>query len=141
MEYTIGLDLGGTAIKGGVIDAGGRIVARRSIPTENELGVRHVLDRLAGLARSLAEEAKLKENEIGGVGVGTPGPLDVKGETVLLAPNLGWKDVALKTEMSRRLPWRVRVVNDANAAGYGEYHAVAGRGVRNLILLPLHYIQ
>lgn len=135
--YYIGLDLGGTAIKGGILDENNAIVTRRSIPTEAEGGADHVIGRLAELARTLVSDAKLKEGDIGGVGVGTPGPVEPKSQVVLLAPNLKWKNVALGPDLRNQIGWPVQVVNDANAAGYGEFIAGVARDVDDMVLLTL----
>ena len=135
--YYIGLDLGGTAIKGGILDEKADVVTSRSIPTEAKGGADHVIGRLAELARMLVSDAKLKEDQIGGVGVGTPGPVDPRTQVVLLAPNLGWTEVALGPSLRRQIPWPVEVVNDANAAGYGEFIAGVARDVSDMVLLTL----
>jgi glucokinase len=137
MRYYIGLDLGGTAIKGGVIDEQMKVIASRAIPTEADRGADHVIGRLAELARTVAAEAKLKDGDIGGVGVGTPGPVDPKTQLVLLAPNLGWVNVPLGPDLAKKIGWPVQVVNDANAAGYGEFICGAARDVSDMVLLTL----
>ena len=138
MSITIGIDLGGTMIKGGVLrDI--EVLDKHSIPTEGKGGPEHVMDRIASLARELAQRVNVPWDEVAGVGVGTPGPLD-EHERVIMAPNLpGWTDVDLRGGLIKRLDCPVRVVNDANAAALGEFTSGAGRdpSIRHLVLLTL----
>jgi glucokinase len=139
MRYYIGLDLGGTAIKGGVLDENLEVIADSAIDTESAGGAEHVIARMAELARVLARDAKLSASDVRGVGVGTPGPIDPKTHIVLEAPNLGWKNVALGARMQKLLGWPIAVVNDANAACYGEFIAGIGRqlAVTDMVMLTL----
>jgi glucokinase len=139
VSYTIGLDMGGTNIKGGLVHDREGVKAQHSIPTEADEGPGHVMDRLAELARELAERAAVPWERIDGIGVGTPGPIDENG-VVLEAPNMpGWKSIPLEEQVAQRTERRVRVVNDANAAAYGEYWAGAARGerVEHMVFLTL----
>ncbi len=139
MSYYIGIDLGGTNIKAGVIDENWKIINRASIPTEANKGQDHVLSRMSAVARQVAREANLRDDQIEAVGVGVPGPVDPTGEIVIQAPNLGWKDAHVRASMEKELPWSVMVVNDANAAAYGEFLAGTGQAkkVSDLILITL----
>jgi glucokinase len=139
LEYHIGIDLGGTNIKAGVVDGAWNIVRQASIPTETDRGQEHVLARMAMIARQVVADAGLKPGQIKGVGVGVPGPVDASGEVVLEAPNLGWKLCPVRERLEELTPWKCLVVNDANAAAYGEFIAGAGRdpGVRDMILITL----
>ncbi|MBI1372041.1 MAG: ROK family protein [Phycisphaera sp.] len=137
--HYIGLDLGGTNIKGGLLDEAGTTVAQRSIPTESHGGPGHVMDRLNTLARQLADDATLEWDRVDGIGVGTPGPLG-DGDVVLSAPNLpGWKNVPLGAGMTERTKRPVAIVNDADAAAFGEFWTGAGAGesIQHMILLTL----
>jgi len=139
LGHYIGLDLGGTNIKGGVLDDEGRTVARRSIPTEADGGPEHVMDRLDMLGRQLADNVGLEWDRVDGLGVGTPGPMGDHG-VVLSAPNMpGWTNIALGEGMRRRTGRPTAVVNDADAAAFGEFWTGAGAGeaIRNVILLTL----
>lgn len=140
MRYTIGLDLGGTEIKGGVLDENRKTVVKDRIATESSGGPDHVIGRLALLARRLVKQAGIPDGSVAGVGVGTPGPVDPKTQVVLMAPNLGWTNVALHKKLQELCGgWPVTVVNDANAACYGEYIAGVGHTeqVRHMVLLTL----
>jgi glucokinase len=136
--HTIGIDLGGTNIKGGVCDADLRLVAQHAIPTEAERGVEHVLTRMAGLVDELRRRANLRRDEIAGVGVGAPGPMSHAEGIIHSAPNLpGWVKVPLRDRLTRLTTMTVVLENDANAAAFGEYAAGAGQGVRDMVMLTL----
>lgn len=140
LRYTVGLDLGGTNIKGGVLDEGGGIVAKGMIKTEAESGPGHVIGRLGMLAERLMREAGLGKEDVDKIGVGTPGPLDPAAGLVLSAPNMpGWKMIRLKDELMGVTGMDVKVVNDGNAAAYGEYWTGSARDerVQHMILLTL----
>ncbi|MEX0741624.1 MAG: ROK family protein, partial [Phycisphaeraceae bacterium] len=138
MSYQIGLDLGGTNIKGGLLNSKAEVLAKRSIATEADQGPAHVMDRMAELSRSLAEKAGVQMTEISAVGVGTPGPTDADCAIVLGAPNLkGWVNIPLRDELKARLDRPIRVFNDANVAAYGEFWTGAGENASDMILLTL----
>ncbi|MEX2672975.1 MAG: ROK family glucokinase [Phycisphaeraceae bacterium] len=138
MSYQIGLDLGGTNIKGGLLNSKAEVLAKRSIATEADQGPAHVMDRMAELSRTLAEEAGVQMTEISAVGVGTPGPTDAECAVVLGAPNLkGWVNIPLRDELKARLDRPIRVFNDANVAAYGEFWTGAGEEASDMILLTL----
>lgn len=138
MPSTIGIDLGGTNIKGGVCDRHGRLLVQDSVDTEARHGCEHVLKRMAGLVAHLREKATLSQNEVVGIGVGAPGPMSHEQGMIFSAPNLpGWENVPLRDRFSALTGLPVVLENDANAAAFGEYTAGAGQNVHSLVLLTL----
>ena len=136
--HTIGIDLGGTYIKGGVCAADGALRAQDSTETQASGGVEHVLKRMAGLVEHLREKAHLAQDDVGGVGVGAPGPMSHDKGIIFSAPNLpGWVNIPLRDRFSALTGLPVVLENDANAAAFGEYAAGAGRGVHSLVMLTL----
>ena len=136
--YIIGIDLGGTNIKGGVFDADRRLLLRRSIATEADRGFEHVFDRLVGLIRELIREAGLKPEHVRGLGLGTPGPLSHRRGFIYGSPNLpGWRNIPLRQRLQAALNLPVVLDNDANVAALGEFVAGAGRGTRHMVMLTL----
>ncbi len=136
--YIIGIDLGGTNIKGGVFDADRRLVLRRSIATEADRGFEHVFDRLVGLIRDLIRQAGLKPLDVRGLGLGTPGPLSHRRGFIYGSPNLpGWDDIPLRQRLQAAVGLPVVLDNDANVAALGEFVAGAGRGTRHMVMLTL----
>ena len=137
-RYAIGIDLGGTNIKGGVVDGDGSVVYRTSIATMGDEGRDVVLDRIAMLIDQVHEAAGLDWNVIAAIGIGSPGPLDPKRGLIVHAPNLpGWENLPLRDIMEKRFPVPVLVENDANAAAFGETWVGAGKGCTATILLTL----
>jgi glucokinase len=133
---TLGIDLGGTNIKGGVIAADGRILVGRSIDTQASGGFSHVYGRLVGLIRELLGDPA--GGGAGAIGVGVPGPMSHERGHIHAAPNLpGWVNIPLRDLLTRDLSVRVTIENDANAAAFGELVAGAGRGCRDMVMLTL----
>jgi glucokinase len=134
----VGIDLGGTNLKLGLVTASGELLERLSRPTEGDRGPQHVIDRMAEAVRDLCQKAGVPLADVAAVGIGSPGPVDTKRGIVEFAPNLpGWKNVRLRDELHERLKRPVVLENDANVAGYGEFRCGAARKVRNLVLLTL----
>ena len=141
-RYIVGVDLGGTAIKVGVVPfSGGTVLGMRTLPTEPERGAKAVVDRLVGMARDAVRdarrEASLATDAVVGVGLGSPGPLDRATGTVLNTPNLGWRNFPLRDLVANELGMEAELDNDANAAALGEYWLGAGRDVDRLLAVTL----
>lgn len=138
MELAMGVDLGGTNIKGAVVSSRGDVLSFFSNPTEVEKGKERVFDNLEANVRSACQRAGVKLSEIKCVGIGSPGPLNTKTGIVIEAPNLpGWNYVPLKDIFEERLGVPVFIENDANAAGYAEAWLGAGRGTDCMLLFTL----
>jgi len=137
-KFTIGIDLGGTNIKAGVLNDAGLLVHRRSIETQAEGGFEHVFDRLVRLVDDCITDADLAKNDVLAIGYGTPGPMSHKEGIIYASPNLpGWENVPLRARFSAAVGLRVTLDNDANAAAYGEFIAGAGRGAADIVMLTL----
>jgi glucokinase len=134
----VGIDLGGTNLKLGLVSADGQLIARHSCPTEAPRGPQHVLGRMAGGTRDLCRTAGVALADVAAIGAAVPGPLDTKAGLVVFAPNLpGWRMIHVRDVLQRDLGRPVVVENDANAAGYGEFRCGAARTVRDMFLLTL----
>ncbi len=142
MRYIIGVDLGGTNIVvGTVAEDGSAIHGVRTTPTRAEEGANAVVDRIVRLSlESVAkagQEAGITREQVWGVGVGAPGPLDIAKGLVLVTPNLGWRDFPLRDLVSEGLGMPATLDNDANCAVYGEWWVGAGKGTRYLVGLTV----
>jgi len=138
MKRYVGIDLGGTNLKLGLVSAEGEILHRLSVLTEAARGPDHVLARMADAARSLCETAGVPLTDVAAVGVGSPGPLDTRAGVVVLTPNMpGWRNVPVRDRLAKSLGRPVVLENDANAAAYGEFRCGAGRDVRHMVMLTL----
>ena len=129
----IGVDLGGTKIQVGVVDAKDNIVGRARTKTRSEDGLEAVIDRVAGVVREALQEAGLKPGDAGGVGIGAPGTVDVKKGIVLNAVNLRWNHVPLAELLGKQVNVPVYVENDVNVGTWGEYALGAGQKFDDLL--------
>lgn len=133
----IGIDLGGTDIKGAIVSDAGEILLHDKIPTHSESGADGVANRIVSLVESLCTSHDLSAKDAAGVGVGVPGVTRRDG-TVVIAPNLDWHHVPFKQMLSDRLPdVDVELDNDANVAALAEAKAGVGEGCDSLALLTL----
>lgn len=137
MEYRLGVDLGGTAIKAGVIDGEKRIVSRVSVPTGASRPYTDVAADMAGAAKQAAAQAGLAMDAFAAVGFGMPGFVDFKRGVHVFAGNLGWRNVPIVSELQQYFTIPVRVGNDANCAVVGETVAGAAQGLANVLMLTL----
>ena len=136
MEYYIGIDLGGTNIKAGLVDyAERRIVASASVPTNAPRAAEAVAVDIVKLAERVASEGGVRFADIGWIGIATPGI--VKNGTVLQASNLGWVNVPFAMLIERMSGHEVYLANDANAAAYAEALWGVGYGKSTLAMLTL----
>lgn len=128
----IGIDLGGTNIKAGVVTAAGDVVARREVETEAAGGFEHVMGRLVGLVDELIRAAGVARQDVAAIGIGVPGPLSHREGVVFKAPNMpGWENAPVRDRLSAATGLPVSLENDGNAAAFGEFVAGAGHGVRD----------
>jgi glucokinase len=119
-KYYVGIDLGGTFIKGGIVDDLGNIVYQDKTPTESEKGSDGVANNIASLANSLMKKVGLTKDDIEGLGMGVPGMIDSKNGTVIYSNNLNWKDFRIGEKVSQLTGLRVKIANDANVAALAE---------------------
>lgn len=131
MNY-LGIDLGGTNLKGAVVTESGEIIKEVSFPTHAERGADSVADAIGELICALAAE-----KEIGGVGIGCPGTVDNASGEVVYACNLNWVHYPLREKLKERTGFAVELVNDANAAALGEAFTGAARGAHSAVILTL----
>jgi glucokinase len=134
----VGLDVGGTTMKGGVVDDTARMLSAVSLTTEPERGQEW---GLAGMCETIREGVKLAGltmDRIAAIGVATPGTMDIPGGVILDPPNLHpWKNVPVRDHIQRTFQIPTAFQNDANAAAFGEYWAGAGRDCYSMVLFTL----
>lgn len=131
----IGVDLGGTNIKAGIVDLqAGKLITTRSTPTRAHEGHENVMQRIAALIEDLIATSGQRRTEFGGIGIGVPGVLDLEQGLVLFLPNLPgtWPNVPLARFIQEKIGLPVRLLNDARAIALGEWKFGAGRGVKTL---------
>lgn len=134
MAYYMGIDVGGTSIKGLIIDEDGKIISENFVPVHmNE----DLADNIEELADNLVQNTGIVFSKIAGIGVCCPGLIDTTNGTVVFAGNLKLKNYPLKKLLSDKFRIRVEVCNDGNAAALGEAKFGAGKGYKNSIMVTL----
>ena len=137
-KYSVGVDLGGTNIVSAVVNYQGKIVNRLKVPTLAERGKEATIKRIIETIHENIVQSTIALDDMTGIGIGAPGPLDVKRGIINFAPNLpGWRDVPLKKILEDEFNMKVVLENDANAAAWGERCFGAGQGVNNLVCFTL----
>ena len=131
-----GVDIGGTTIKLGMFDLAGNILDKWEIPTRKEDNGDHILEDAADSIQKKMKEHNVAENEVEGVGVGVPGPVDKDG-MIYGAANLGWNTFNIKDRMESILHVPVAAGNDANVAALGEMWKGGGKGYQDMVLVTL----
>lgn len=126
----VGFDLGGTKMLATVYDADFRELGRCRRKTRGHDGAQAGMERIAETIRRALLDAEVEPAWVRGIGVGCPGPLDLDEGVMLDAPNLGWKDVAVRAALEREFGCRTVIANDVDAGVYGENRFGAARGSR-----------
>ena len=144
MKYSIGIDLGGTDIKAGLVAADGTLMCRSRFSTRVNEGPHAVAARIAKIIRQIITEAGGEEiqDKLTGIGLGAPGLVIPEEGIVHFSPNFpGWHEIPLVAYLSSALPdldgVPLSIDNDVNVMALGELHHGAGRGYENLITLTL----
>jgi glucokinase len=137
-KYSIGVDLGGTNIVSAIVNCQGKIVNSFKVPTLVQRGKEATIKRIIETIHENIIQSTIALDDIIGIGIGAPGPLDIKRGIINFAPNLpGWIDVPLKKKLENEFNIKVVLENDANAAAWGERCFGAGQGVNNLVCFTL----
>ena len=131
MDY-IGIDLGGTNIKGALVSAEGEILKECSIPTHVDAGSAAVAERIGQVIAQLSDGGA-----IGGVGVGCPGTVDDEAGIVRYAANLRFENFDLRGALAAHTALPIRLGNDANAAALGEALFGCGKNAESTIVVTL----
>lgn len=136
--FYVGIDLGGTNLKAGVVNDTGHPLSHVSVPTDALRGPVVGVESMGRAAEQAIADAGVTKDCITGVGLATPGTMDIPGGMLLEPPNLpGWDNYPIRDEVARRLGIRTVLQNDANAAAYGEFWAGAARDVNSLVFWTL----
>jgi len=137
-KYCIGIDLGGTFIKFCLLSDTGEATGLFQLPTPSEGGPDAVIQQMAGGAERLLKASDVDRRDILGVGIGSPGPLDLDAGVVREMPNLpGFSNVPIRDRVGEALNMPAMLENDANAAAFGEHLCGAGEGLGDMVLLTL----
>jgi glucokinase len=137
-ELVVGVDVGGTKITAGVIDAAAHILSRHSVRAHAGRPPHEVVDAIAEATGAALAEARLTRSDVAGVGVGFAGHVNGVAGTVLTSSNLpAWDSHPLRDVLQERLCVPVVLENDANCAAWAEYRFGAGQGSRHLCYVTI----
>ena len=136
MKYCFGVDIGGTTVKLGLFTTEGEIVDKWEIKTRTENQGEAVLPDIAAALNEKLEEKQIPKDEVEGIGVGVPAPVNAEG-VVQNTANLGWGYKEVKREMEELSGMRAEIGNDANVAALGEMWLGAGKGRKNIVMVTL----
>lgn len=133
----IGIDVGGTAVKAGVVDKNGAAIAEGSTPTGVEGGAENVAKNIAALVNQLKEKALSLGYKAAAAGMGCPGIIDGENGVVVFAGNLKFNDVPLASMVGGLTGLKLKITNDANAAALGEAKFGAGKNFSDSVMITL----
>lgn len=134
----VGLDIGGTSIKIGLVDDRGRSVGKSSVQTHEERGPEEAMGRTIEGMKSLLGSLELKLADVGAIGIGSPGPQDCPTGMIIAPDNLPhWKNFAVVDFVEKATGKLVTFANDANAAAFGECWVGRGREFHSIVMFTL----
>lgn len=137
MNYYIGIDVGGTFVKAGIVDENGNIVADGKIASECDKGGNKLAENAATLVMRLLEKSGISKYQIVGAGMGFPGFIDSKNGIVVYSNNVRLSDFPVVEIMQAKLGLKVKVANDANVAALGEKMFGAGKEYNDMVMITL----
>lgn len=129
-KYWVGFDLGGTKMLATVFDAKFKPVVSERKKTKGNEGVEAGLKRIVQTVENALGKAGIARQQVGGIGAGCPGPLDLDAGVILHTPNLGWENVPLRATLEKAFGCPAVIANDVDAGTYGEYRFGAAQGAR-----------
>lgn len=133
-----GVDVGGTNVKIGIVDDEGKIVAQTKFPTQPDKSPQVAIEQAEKELTQLLKTVQYDWEDVAAVGLGTPGPMDIKAGVILTPTNLpGWHDFPIREVLSEAVGKPVTFANDAGAAGFGEYWVGSGQSEDSMVLLTL----
>jgi glucokinase len=138
MKKVLAFDLGGTKIAFGVVAENGEVLGSDKIETLAKQGPEQAIQRVNLAAQSLLQKLNIKPQELIGIGIASPGPLDISKGCVDGSPNLpGWTGYSIEQGLSSFFNLPARIDNDANAAALGEYKFGAGKNKKNMVYITV----
>ncbi|MBO5372315.1 MAG: ROK family glucokinase [Lachnospiraceae bacterium] len=135
-KYGFGVDIGGTTCKIGLFETTGTMIEKWEIPTRTENNGINILPDVAASVEAKMTERGIKKDEVQGMGIGVPGPVNADG-VVQRCVNLGWDIFNVAKDMQERTGFLVKVGNDANVAALGEMWQGGGKGHKDIVMVTL----
>lgn len=136
MKYCFGVDIGGTFVKLGLFTTEGELLDKWQIETRREDNSEHILPDIAAAIDGKMKEKGISQDEVAGIGFGTPGPVTEDGVAVCPA-NLDWVNKPVAKELSELTGFPCKGGNDVNTAGLGEMWRGGARGYKNVVVVPI----
>ena len=138
-EYAFGIDLGGTTAKVGLFTTSGALLEKWEVPTDTSNSGEHILENLADAIRGKMAEKEILAEQVEGVGIGVPGPVQNSSVVPIVCANLGgWGERNVAAQLSGLLDGlKVLVGNDANVAALGEIWMGTAQGCRSAVMVTL----
>ena len=137
MNYYIGIDLGGTNIKVGVVTENGNIIAEHSTKTLATRSYQEIVADMAMCIEKCLQKSCISKDHVVSIGIGIPGVADQKTGRVIFCTNLGWRDIPLAEELQKYLDKPVYIDNDATVAGLAESVAGVSKNASCSVFLTL----
>lgn len=136
--FFVGIDLGGTNIKSGVVDNQGNVLGYAHLSSQVDKGPEAGARRMSEAAANAAHQAGMELSDATHVGLVTPGTMDIRAGMLLEPPNLpGWEHFPIRDRVSQHTGLPVAYANDANAAAYGEFWVGSGASYSSMVMLTL----
>ena len=137
--YTVGVDVGGTNIKLGIVSSAGKIIAKTRLATKGFGSHKtQFIDALVAAIQKLLKKRNLSLRQVRGIGIGLPGLIDPRQGTIIQLPNIpGWKNVSLVKLLKKKLNVPIYIENDVNLITLAEWKYGAGRGFTDLVCITL----
>ena len=136
MKYIFGVDLGGTTVKMGLFNESGEVLDKWEIVTVKDNNGAKILPDIADSIKGKVSEKNINKEDVIGVGIGAPGPIDSEGN-IYGAPNLGWGTFNVSKTLSDLTGFKVKTGNDANVAALGEMWMGGGKGYKSIVMVTL----
>ncbi len=136
--YFLGVDVGGTGIKVGLVDDAGQTLDFAPLETHESEGPEAAMRRVAELLDRFVNRLGIRRDDVSGIGLGAPGPMDAATGMLIAPPQLPhWFDFNLRDCLAGLTGVPVAFINDANAAAFGEYWLGGGESARSMVLITL----
>lgn len=135
--YNLGIDLGGTNVKAGLVDENNAVLFKSSVPTGVADGNDAVVDNIVKACAIVLHEAGITLADVSNIGIGTPGAVNSDTGVVERAENMKFENFPLVAKLEEKINRKVYIENDANAAALGEYVAGAALGAKNAVCVTL----
>jgi len=138
-QFTVGIDVGGTNVKLGLVNSQGKVISRSRLVTKSfARSKQKLINAMIASINGLLTAKKLKAKDIDGIGIGLPGLINTKDGVVVFLPNVpGWKNIPLKKLIQAKLKIPTFLENDVNLITLGEWKYGSGKGYENLICMTL----